>query len=126
MREALRSGYLYAATTPLSNFWSLGSLKIGIYVLVSSLSIPEPLFSFKLTPYPKVSVTFHGRRSLSARILKTSLKPVGTVAPLIAMDETRYTAETRLMEILKETSRTLNVSLSNGNLQNGMSCSSYA
>ena len=26
----------------------------------------------------------------------------GTVAPLVAMDETRYMAETRLMEILKE------------------------
>ncbi len=29
-------------------------------------------------------------------------KPVGAVAPLIAMDGTRYTAETRLVEVLKE------------------------
>ena len=48
-------------------------------------------------------MTFHDRRWLGARILDNAgFKPVGTVAPLIAMDGTRYTAETRLMEILKE------------------------
>ncbi len=48
-------------------------------------------------------MTFHGRRWLGARILDNAgFKPVGAVTPLIAMDEARYTAETRLMEILKE------------------------
>ena len=80
-----------------------GIVKIGISVLVSSISIPKPSFSFKFTPYSKPSVTFHGRRWLGARILDNAgFKPVGTVAPLIAMDGTRYTAEMRLMEILKE------------------------
>jgi hypothetical protein len=101
--SALEGGYLYAAATPLSIFGSLGVVKIGISVLVSSISIPKPSFSFKFTPYPKLSVTFHGRRWLGARILDNAgFKPVGTVAPLIAMDGTRYAAETRLMEILKE------------------------
>jgi hypothetical protein len=101
--SALEGGYLYAAATPLSIFGSLGIVKIGISVLVSSISIPKPSFSFKLTPYPKLSVTFHSRRWLGARILDNAgFKPVGTVAPLIAMDGTRYSAETRLMEILKE------------------------
>ena len=48
-------------------------------------------------------MTFRGHRWLGARLLDNAgFKPVGTVAPLIAMDGTRYTAETRLMEILKE------------------------
>ena len=73
--SALEGGYLYAAAAPLSIFGSLGVVKIGISV----------------------------RRWLGARILDNAgFKPVGTVAPLIAMDETRYMAETRLMEILKE------------------------
>ncbi len=101
--SALEGGYLYAAATPLSIFGSLGIVKIGISVLVSRISIPNPSFSFKFSPYPKFSVTFQGRRWLGARILDNAgFKPVGTVAPLIAMDGTRYMAETRLMEILKE------------------------
>jgi len=101
--SALEKGYLYAAATPLSIFGSLGIVKIGISVLVSSISIPKPSFSFKFTPYPKLSVSFQGHRWLGARILDNAgFKPVGTVASLIAMDGTRYMAETRLMEILKE------------------------
>ena len=101
--SALEGGYLYAAATPLSIFGSLGIVKIGISILISSISIPKLSVSFKSGPYPKFSVTFRGRRSLGARLLDNAgFKPVGTVAPLIAMDGTRYTAETRLMEILKE------------------------
>ncbi len=78
---------------------SLGIVKIGISILISSISIPKSSFSFKFTPYPKLS----GRCWLGARILDNAgFKPVGTVTPLIAMDGTRYMAETRLMEILKE------------------------
>jgi len=101
--SALEGGYLYAAATPLSIFGSLGIVKIGLSVLVSSISIPKPSFSFKFTPYPKLSMSFHGHRWLGARILDNAgFKPVGTVAPLIAMDGTHYVAEMCLMEILKE------------------------
>ena len=103
--SALEGGYLYAAATPLSIFGSLGIVKLGTSVLISSISIsiPRPSFSFRFTPYPKLSVTFCGRRWLAARTLDNAgFKPIGTVAPLIAMDGTRFTAETRLLEILKE------------------------
>ncbi len=101
--SALEGGYLYAAATPLSIFGSLGIVKLGTSVLISSISVPKPSFSFRFTPYPKLSVTFRGRRWLAARTLDNAgFKPIGTVAPLIAMDGTRYTAETRLLEILKE------------------------
>jgi len=101
--SALEGGYLYAAATPLSIFGSLGIVKLGISVLMSSISIPKPSVSFKFNPYPKFSMTFRGRRWLGARILDNAgFRPVGTVASLIAMDGKRYKAETRLMEILKE------------------------
>ncbi len=101
--SALEGGYLYAAATPLSIFGSLGVVKLGIFVLISSISIPKPSFSFKLIPYPKLSVTFRGHRWSGAKILDNAgFKPVGTATPLIAMDGTRYTAETQLMQILKE------------------------
>jgi hypothetical protein len=101
--SALKGGYLYAAATPLSIFGSLGVVKFGVSVLISCISIHKPSFSFKLTPYPKLSVTFRGRLWSGAKILDNAgFKPVGTATSLIAMDGTRYTAETLLMQIIKE------------------------
>ena len=97
--SALEGGYLYAAATPLSIFGSLGIVKIGISILISSISIPKLSVSFN----PKLSMAFRGRRWLGARLLDNAgFKPVGAVAPLIAMDKKRYKAETLLVEILKE------------------------
>ena len=59
--SALEGGYLYAAATPLSILGSLGIVKLGISVLISSISIPKPSISFRLIPHPKLSVTFRGR-----------------------------------------------------------------
>ena len=95
--SALDGGYLYAAVAPLSIFGSLGIVKAGISVLVSSISIP--------TNYRKFSMKFFQDRWLGARMLDNAgFKPVGTVAPLIAMDGDgkRYKAETRLIQILEE------------------------
>ena len=68
-------------------------------------------------------MTFHGRRWLGARILDNAgFKPVGKVASLIAMNGTHFTAETRLMEILKEKHiQDPERVLSNGNPKSGMS-----
>src|SRR6267378_3891351 len=96
--SALDGGFLYAAAAPLSLFGSLGIVKIGISVLISSISIPKISISFR-----KFSIKFSQDRWLGARTLDNAgFKPVGTVAPLIAMDGTRYTAETRLIQILDE------------------------
>src|SRR6266567_5321674 len=96
--SALDGGFLYSAAAPLSIFGSLGIVKIGISVLISSISIPKISISYR-----KFSVGFSQDRWLGARTLDNAgFKPVGTVAPLIAMDGIRYTAETRLMEILEE------------------------
>src|SRR6266567_3815825 len=96
--SALDGGFLYAAAAPLSLFGSLGIVKIGISVLISSISIPKISISFR-----KFSINFSQDRWLGARTLDNAgFKPVGTVAPLIAMDGTRYAAETRLMQILDE------------------------
>src|SRR6266568_3587906 len=93
--SALDGGFLYAAAAPLSIFGSLGIVKIGISVLIS---IPKISISYR-----KLSVGFSQDRWLGARTLDNAgFKPVGTVAPLIAMDGIRYTAETRLMQILEE------------------------
>ena len=99
--SALDGGFLYAAAAPLSLFGSLGIVKIGISVLISSISIPKFSISFR-----KFSINFSQDRWLGARTLDNAgFKPVGTVAPLIAMDGTRYMAETRVMEILEEKHR---------------------
>ena len=101
--SALKGSYLYAAATPLSIFGSLGVVKLGVSVLISCISIHEPSFSFRLTPYPKLSVTFRGRCWSGAKILDDAgFKLVGTATPLIAMDGTRYTAETQLVQIIME------------------------
>jgi hypothetical protein len=39
--SALGAGYLYAAAAPLSLFGSLGIVKSGISILISSISIPK-------------------------------------------------------------------------------------
>jgi len=100
--SALEGGYLYAAAAPLSLFGSLGIVKIGISILISSISIPKFSISFR-----KFSMKFSQDRWLGARTLDNAgFKPMGTVAPLIAMDGTgykrRYKAETRLIQILAE------------------------
>src|SRR6266446_5103253 len=99
--SALDGGFLYAAAAPLSLFGSLGIVKIGISILISSISIPKFTISFR-----NFSINFSQDRWLGARTLDNAgFKPVGTVAPLIAMDGTRYMAETRVMEILEEKHR---------------------
>jgi len=96
--SALDGGFLYAAAAPLSLFGSLGIVKIGISILISSISIPTISFS-----YHKFSINRSQDRWLGARTLNNAgFEPVGTVAPLIAMDGTRYMAETRLLQILEE------------------------
>jgi len=96
--SALERGFLYAAAAPLSLFGSLGIVKIGISVLISSISIPKISISYR-----KFSINFSQDRWLGARTLfNAGFKLVGTVAPLIAMDGTRYNAETRLVQILDE------------------------
>ena len=96
--SALEGGYLYAAAAPLSLFGSLGIVKIGISILISSISIPKISISFR-----KFSMKFSQDRWLGARILKNAgFKSAGTVAPLIAVDGTHYKVEKRLIEILKE------------------------
>ena len=81
------------------------------------ISIPIP--SLKFTPLPKlssrrrwyrkpslkfpISFTTSGRLWCGARVLNNAgFKLAGKVAPLIGMDEKRYKAESRLIEILKE------------------------
>jgi len=96
--SALDGGFLYAAAAPLSIFGSLGIVKMGISTLISSISIPKISISFL-----KFSIHFSQDRWLGARTLDNAgFKPMGSVAPLIAMDGTRYMAETRLMQILEE------------------------
>ena len=98
--SALEDGFLYAAATPLSLFGSLGIVRAGISVLVASLSIPKLSLSF--TPLPKLSFTSR-RLWCGARVLNNAgFTLVGRVAPLIGMDEKRYKAESRLIEILEE------------------------
>ena len=99
--SALEGGFLYAASTPLSLFGSLGIARAGISVLVASISIPKPSLSF--TPLPKLSFTSSRHLWCGARVLNNAgFKLVGKVAPLIGMDEKRYKAESRLIEILEE------------------------
>ena len=50
--SALEGGYLYAAATPLSIFGSLGIVKLGISVLISSISIPNLRFHSGLSHIP--------------------------------------------------------------------------
>ncbi|KDR69088.1 hypothetical protein GALMADRAFT_30081, partial [Galerina marginata CBS 339.88] len=96
--SALEGGYLYAAAAPLSLFGSLGIVKVGISILISTISIPK--FSFSLRKFP---CKFSQDRWLGARTLDNAgFQPAGTVAALIAMDGKRYKAETRLIEILEE------------------------
>jgi hypothetical protein len=95
--SALDGRICYAAATPLSLFGSLGIVKAGIFILISSISIPELDISCR-----KRSI-FSQDRWLGAKSLDNAgFKPLGTVAPLIAMDGTRYMAETRLIRILEE------------------------
>jgi hypothetical protein len=62
-----------------------------------------PSFSYRLTPYPKLSVTFRGRHWSGAKTLDNAgFKLVGIATSLIAMDGTRFTAETQLMQIIRE------------------------
>ena len=98
VRSALDGGFLYAAAAPLSLFGSLGIVKAGISILISSISIPKISIS-----YHKRSMNFSQDRWLGARTLNNAgFEPVGTVAPLITMDGTRYMAERRLIQILEE------------------------
>jgi hypothetical protein len=96
--SALDGGFLYAAAAPLSIFGSLGIVKIGISVLISSISIPKISFSYRTFP-----IKFSQDRWFGARTLHNAgFTPVGSVARLITMDNTRFVAETRLMQILEE------------------------
>ena len=99
--SALDGGYLYAAATPLSIFGSLGIVKAGVSILVASISLPKPSLTF--TPLPKLSFRSSRERWLGARVLNNAgFSLSGTVAPLIGINEKRYKAETRLIEILEE------------------------
>ncbi|KDR69084.1 hypothetical protein GALMADRAFT_30321, partial [Galerina marginata CBS 339.88] len=97
--SALEGGYLYAAAAPLSIFGSLGIVKVGISILISTISIPKISFSYR-KPF---SIKLSQDRWLGARTLDNAgFEPAGTVATLIAMDGKRYKAETRLIKILEE------------------------
>jgi len=96
--STLDGGFLYSAAAPLSIFGSLGIVKSGISVLICSTSIPKFSISFR-----KFSINFSQDRWLGARTLDNAgFKLVGTVAPLIGMDGTRYMAETRLVQALED------------------------
>ncbi|KDR65858.1 hypothetical protein GALMADRAFT_30127, partial [Galerina marginata CBS 339.88] len=97
--SALEGGYLYAAAAPLSLFGSLGIVKVGMSVLISTISIPKISFSYR-KPF---SIKLSQDRWLGARTLENAgFQPAGSVAGLIAMDGKRYKAETRLIENLEE------------------------
>lgn len=101
--SALQGGYLYAAATPLSIFGSLGIVKAGISILVSSISIPVPKISISFNKLKPTIVYSPQRKWLGAKMLHDAgFKFSGTVAPLIGMDGQCFKAETRLLEILKE------------------------
>lgn len=101
--SALTGGYLYAATTPLSIFGSLGIVKAGITILFSSISIYLPHISISVRGNGP-SAKYLGRRKwLGGKLLKDAgFQLTGTVAPLIGMDGHRFKAETRLVEMLEE------------------------
>ena len=93
---------IYAA--PLSIFGSLGIVKTGISILVATVSLPSfPNISLSFTPILKLTIRPSPERFLGARVLDNAgFQPVGTVAPLVGMDGSRFKAETRLLEILEE------------------------
>jgi hypothetical protein len=96
--SALDGGLIYAAATPMSLFGSLGIVKAGISILISSISIPKISISYR-----KRSIKFFQDRWLGAKTLDNAgFKLVGTVSPLISMDGTRYMAETRVIQSLGE------------------------
>ncbi|KDR79860.1 hypothetical protein GALMADRAFT_16285, partial [Galerina marginata CBS 339.88] len=81
--SALTGGYLYAATSSISIFGSLGAAKAGMFVLISS-------FTFRW---------ISGARALrNAKFI-----PGGTVAPLITipLGTSQYLAETKLISMLE-------------------------
>ena len=121
--SALDGGFLYAAAAPLSIFGSLGIVKIGISVLISTISIPKISISYR-----KFFMKLSQDRWLGAKTLDNAgFRLMGTVAPLIAMDGKRYMAETRLIKILEENISTVRrIFQSNGNPGNGMSSLSHS
>ncbi|KAF9000865.1 hypothetical protein BDQ17DRAFT_1211986, partial [Cyathus striatus] len=85
--SALRGGFCYVGITPVSIFGSLGVVKTGINVLVSSIVIPKWHF-------------------LGAeRLANGGFRPIGDVAPMIAMDpqfSERFLAESQLEKLLED------------------------
>lgn len=101
--SALKGGYLYAATIQLSIFGSLGIVKAGLSILVSSLSISIPKLYISFKKSKPMMVWSRRRKWLGAKILHDAgFKLSGAMAPLIGMDGERFKAETRLIDILKE------------------------
>ncbi|KAJ6569077.1 hypothetical protein B0H19DRAFT_1024272, partial [Mycena capillaripes] len=79
LRGGNRGGYLYAAITPLSIFGSLGPAKAAFGIMAASLP-----------------------RSGAKRLQDMAFEAKGDVLAMVMLEEERYVAEIRLLDLLKK------------------------